>query len=111
MRTIAIRSLERQGYTVHNADSGQSALALFEELKGAVDLLLTDVVMPGMNGRELAEQMLARFPSLRVVFTSGYTDDIIAHHGVLEEGIDFLPKPYSPSSLATKVREVLDRPR
>jgi CheY-like chemotaxis protein len=75
-----------------------------------VDLLLTDLVMPGMSGRELARRLAAVRPSLKVLYMSGYPSDDIAHHGILEEGIAFLAKPFTPAVLLGKVREVLDRP-
>lgn len=71
-------------------------------------MLLTDVVLPQMNGREVAQQLLELMPSLRVLFMSGYTDDAIVHHGVLDEGVSFIEKPFTPDSLLSKVREVLD---
>jgi len=74
-------------------------------------LLVTDVVMPGMVGNELAKQLAASRPEIKVLYTSGYTDDAIVHHGVLEPGVAFLGKPFTPTSLASKVREVLDKER
>ena len=73
-----------------------------------IDLLVTDVVMPKMGGRELSEKLLEEYPKLRVLYISGYTDNAIAHHGVLDEGVSLLQKPFSSQSLAEKVREVLD---
>jgi DNA-binding response OmpR family regulator len=72
--------------------------------------MVTDVVMPQMSGRQLAVRLAALRPEMRVLYVSGYTDDAILQHGILEEGIDFLPKPYSPDQLAARVREILDRP-
>jgi PAS domain S-box-containing protein len=107
LRTLAVRLLERQGYRVHAFRSGGDALAALAAI-GALHLLLTDVVMPGMNGRVLAEQMGAACPGLKVLFTSGYTENVVVHHGVLKKGINFLPKPYTPEALAQRVRQVLD---
>jgi len=108
LRALAVRLLERQGYTVHAFPNGQAALDALPGLQGPVDLLLTDVVLPGMNGRVLAERMAALRPGLRVLFTSGYTENVVVHHGVLKKGLQFLPKPYTIQSLAARVREVLD---
>jgi response regulator RpfG family c-di-GMP phosphodiesterase len=89
--------------------NGDEAIALAGEHGERIDLLLTDVVMPGMSGRELANRLTRIHPETRVLFTSGYTDNAIVHHGVLDEGVSFIGKPYSPSALAKKVREVLDK--
>src|SRR5262249_17851815 len=103
--------LESQGYRVIPAPSGPEALGAAERHEGAIDLLLTDVVMPGMGGRELAERLTATRPRLRLMFMSGYTDDAVIRHGVLERNTAFIQKPFRPEALAQKVREVLDRTR
>jgi CheY-like chemotaxis protein len=108
VRELAARALSACGYAVLVAKSGDDALVLAREHTGAIRLLLTDVVMPGMNGRQLSERLLQLHPETRTLFTSGYTEDIIAHHGVLDPGIDFLTKPYSLDVLAQRVRKVLD---
>jgi len=108
VRNIAIKILKRQGYKVYSADSGGNAQALVEDKNLALDLLVTDIVMPNMNGRELAERMVTRSPDLKVLYTSGYTEDVIGHHGILDEGLHFIGKPYTPFELAKKVRKVLD---
>jgi len=110
---LVLNHLEGQlhalGYRVSAARSGPEALHLLETVRD-VDLLLTDIVMPGgMNGRELADRARAMYPSLKVLFTSGYTENAIVHHGRLDAGVDLLSKPYSRLELATKVRSVLDR--
>jgi CheY-like chemotaxis protein len=107
VRRLGTKVLERCGYTVLAAESGARALVVAEEYDGEIHLLLTDVVMPGMSGRELAEQLLPRRPAMRLLYTSGYTEDAIVHHGVSGRGTAFLEKPYSPESLAGKVREAL----
>ncbi|MCL4234813.1 MAG: response regulator, partial [Deltaproteobacteria bacterium] len=107
VRRLAKRVLERNGYRVIEAASGDEALAVGDDV--AIDLVLTDVVMPHMNGRQLVEKLLARRPGLRVVFMSGYTEDAIARHGVLEDGTAFLQKPFTAADLARKIREALDR--
>lgn len=100
--------LERLGYSVIAANSPRAALELADECAGELHLLLVDVVMPEMTGRELAERLGTKFPKLRRLFMSGYTANVIAHHGVLDEGVFFIQKPFSSGSLAAKVREVLD---
>jgi PAS domain S-box-containing protein len=96
------------GYTVLEARNGAEALDLVSRHPGRISLLLTDVVMPGMSGRQLADRLTPRLPGVKVLFMSGYTDDAIVHHGVLERGIAFLHKPFSPDALAQRVRETLD---
>ncbi len=110
VRTMTVRSLERMGYSVLAAESAEECLATLSGHTGALHLLLTDVVLPGMNGRALADEVRARFPGTRVLFMSGYSDDVVSHHGVLDEGIAFLHKPSSIHGLAAKIREVLDGP-
>ncbi|HWI41174.1 MAG TPA: ATP-binding protein, partial [Verrucomicrobiae bacterium] len=100
--------LARGGYTVAEAASGEEALRLYRG-PGYVDLLLTDVVMPGMNGKELVEEIRKRDPRVPVIFTSGYTRDIINRHGILDPGIEYLTKPVERLVLLRKVREVLSR--
>jgi PAS domain S-box-containing protein len=111
VRTIAALMLRRQGYTVHPFPDGPSAIAAVEGMGDPLHLLITDVVMPGMNGQILTQRLLALRPSIRVLFTSGYTANVIVHHGVLNEGVEFLPKPYSLERFARRVREVLDKPQ
>jgi CheY-like chemotaxis protein len=108
LRAVARQILQRNGYTVLDALDGKAALAEAAEHDGPIHLLLTDVVMPDMSGRQLAEQVKERRPDIRVLFVSGYTDDAIIRHGILEPGIAFLQKPFSPDVLARKVREVLE---
>ncbi|MEJ2040833.1 MAG: ATP-binding protein, partial [Desulfosarcinaceae bacterium] len=105
---LGIAMLERLGYTVLTANAPAKAVALARAHPGRIHLLITDVVMPGMNGRDLADQLQVLFPDLKVLFMSGYTSDVIAHRGVLEEGVHFIAKPFSRQELAFKVREVLD---
>ncbi len=101
--------LERLGYTVETAGSPSEALQIAEEYDGAIDILITDVIMPEMNGRDLSSQLLKSHPSLKTLYMSGYTANVIAHHGVLDEGLQFIQKPFSLKDLAVKVREVLER--
>ena len=109
VRHLACQVLRAQGYEVLSATNGQDGLHVARQHKGAaISLVITDVIMPQMGGKVMAEWLSASFPDLKILFTSGYTDDAIAHHGVLDAGVDFLPKPYTPSSLAHKVRAVLD---
>jgi PAS domain S-box-containing protein len=108
VRNLARDILERQGYTILVAESGTAALKLLSEITQPVHLLLTDVVMPEMNGKELYSQVAAIHSTLKVLFMSGYTDDIIVHHGVLEKGVPFIQKPFSAYALSSKVRGILD---
>ena len=107
VRHLAARVLERSGYVVLVADCGQAALDLAAHHDGVIDLLLTDVVMPGMSGRELAEQLIPTRPGTRLLFMSGYTEDAIIRHGVSTEEMLFLAKPFAPADLLRKVQEVL----
>ncbi|MBT3289813.1 MAG: response regulator, partial [Victivallales bacterium] len=91
------------------AAGGEHAQQLLTEHTGPLDLLLTDVIMPDTNGRELYEELVSSRPGLKVLYMSGYTGNVIAHHGVLDAGVDFIQKPFSVQGLAQKVREVLDR--
>ena len=103
--------LERCGYHVLTARGPAAALETAADPARTIDLLITDVVMPAMNGRELAAQMVGLQPQMKALFMSGYTANVIAHHGVLKPGVEFLQKPFTVAGLARKVREVLDRPR
>ena len=99
--------LERLGYTVLAASGPHQALQLAEAHPGVIHLLLTDVIMPDMSGRDLRQRLGALRPDLKCLFMSGYTANVIAHHGVLDEGVHFLQKPFSREALAAKVREAL----
>jgi len=100
--------LELLGYTVLAAPTPGEALRLAHEHAGCIDLVLTDVVMPEMNGRDLAKNLLSHYPNLKCLFMSGYTADVIAHHGVLDEGVQFIQKPFSMKALGGKLREALE---
>ena len=109
LRHLAHGVLAAQGYEVLRAPNGQDALRMAQEHKGSpIRLVVTDVIMPLMGGKVMAEWLKATYPDLKVLFTSGYTDDALAQHGVLEPGVAFLPKPYTPATLARKVRAMLD---
>jgi CheY-like chemotaxis protein len=103
--------LERSGYTVLDAADGALALEIAARHHGPIHLVVTDVVMPAMGGRQMSEQLTRHRPDTKVLYTSGYTDDAIVRHGVLEAGVPFLQKPFTPEALVRKVREVLDKPR
>jgi two-component system cell cycle sensor histidine kinase/response regulator CckA len=109
VRHLANHVLENQGYTVLRAMNGQHALHLAQEHKGPpIRLVITDVIMPKMGGKVMAERLKKTYPDLKILFTSGYTDDTIAQHVVLKPGVAFLPKPYTTAALARKVRAMLD---
>lgn len=110
VRAVIRTVLTRAGYKVLDAGNGEDALRLAETAGSAIHLLLTDVVMPGMGGRVLAERVSALVPGVQVLYMSGYTDDAIVHHGVLEAGLTFYQKPVTPHALLQKVRDVLDTP-
>jgi len=111
VRAIARETLRARGFKVLEAQNGEEALRVAEGTPGAIDLLLTDVVMPGISGRTLADRLKAQRRGLRVLYMSGYTADALGHHGVLDAGISYLQKPFASDQLARKVREVLDQPR
>ncbi len=106
--SLARTILERQGYRVLAALNPAEALELAQGHPERIDLLVTDVIMPGMNGKDLSQKLRDLKPGFKSIFMSGYTADVFAHHGVLDQGIHFLQKPFSVTTLAQKVREVLD---
>ena len=108
LRPLAKGLLEKLGYTVLEAENAEQALGVAGAHAGPIHLLVADVVMPGASGRELARRLAQSRPETRVLYVSGYTDDAIVHHGMLEPGLNFLQKPFTPAALARKVREVLD---
>jgi PAS domain S-box-containing protein len=111
VRHLAQRLLEAQGYTVLRAVNGQDALHVAREHKGPpIRLVVTDVIMPRMGGKMMTEWLKTTYPDLKILFTSGYTDEAMAQHGVIKTGIDFLAKPFTPAALVRKVRELLDQP-
>ncbi len=105
---LARRLLELLGYTVLSANAPHEAIRLAAEHTGVIHLLLTDVVMPGMSGRDLGERLSATRPEMKRLFMSGFTADAIARSGVLDEGLHFIQKPFTKAALAVKLREVLD---
>jgi len=108
IRNLVQKVLKANGYTVLVAANGRDAERVAGQHDGRIHLLVTDVVMPGMNGREVAQRLAALRAGIQVLYLSGYTDDAIVHHGVLEPGVAFLQKPFTPAVLGRKVREVLD---
>jgi len=108
VRKMAAELLERQGYRALSAEGGEECLELVAGHRGDIDLLLTDVVMPDMNGRELYERLVQDRPGLKVLYMSGYTENVVAHRGVLDQGVDFIHKPFTVADLGNKVRQVLD---
>jgi DNA-binding response OmpR family regulator len=111
VREVVREILEMSGYRILEARHGAEALEISQRHDGPIHLMVTDVVMPQMSGRELAQRLLPLRPEMRVLYMSGYTDDAIVRLGVLEAGTAFLSKPFTPDALAAKVREVLDTPR
>jgi two-component system sensor histidine kinase EvgS len=107
VRTFTMTILKSYGYHVLEAANSAEAFVLEKEYSGEIHLLLTDVILPGMNGKTLSERLQVLRPKLKVLFTSGYTADVITSRGVLERDVAYLPKPFSLDSLAAKVREVL----
>ena len=108
VRALTCAILTRKGYDVIEAADPEEAMRLVKGREGAVDLLLTDIVMPGMNGRELYERLRSVLPDLKVLYMSGYTDNAIGHHGFVDRDVDFIQKPVTAAGLAAKVRDVLD---
>jgi DNA-binding response OmpR family regulator len=109
VRGLVCQALEAHGYTVLATTEPARALELAAGYDGPIHLLITDVIMTAMNGRQLARALQSQRPGMKVLFVSGYTSDVIAHHGVLDPGIEFLAKPFRSSDLLGRVREVLDR--
>jgi len=109
LRTLVARVLKSRGYKVHVAPSGIEALVIASDPATLLDAVITDVVMPGMNGRELVEKLLESRPEMGSLLMSGYTDDDVLRRGVLQGETAFLQKPFTPDQLARKVRAVLDR--
>ena len=109
LRELARHILDSYGYNVLVAANGEEALKIFNQQQDKIDLLLTDVVMPGMGGRKLSEQIAAARPTIKTIYMSGYTDDAIVRHGILHDNVNFLQKPFSPQDLAHKVYEVLQK--
>ena len=108
VRKISHKILKRLGYRILIAENGTTALSLLDQQRVPVHLLLTDVIMPEMDGKRLFDQVSEYHPDMKVLYMSGYTDDVIAHHGVLDEGVNFIQKPFNIQALAVKVRKVLD---
>jgi len=105
---VTMKLLERLGYTVLAAETPTEAVSIAEQSTGPIHVLITDVVMPEMNGRDLAEKVASRHPGIKLLFMSGYTDNVIAHQGILEHGLNFIQKPFTIRALSEKMREVLD---
>jgi len=108
VRNLTRQILESAGYKVFEAARGEEAIKSFKAENGSIDLLLTDVVMPEMSGKEVADRACELRPSIKVLFMSGYTDEAIVHHGVLDSNVQFIQKPFTPAALAIKIREVLE---
>jgi nitrogen-specific signal transduction histidine kinase len=109
LRKLAVRFLQKQGYKVLEASQGDEALSIYGRHDEPIHLLVTDVVMPGMSGRELSERLTSLCREIKILYMSGHTNSAILHHGVLEPGVNLLQKPFTPEALVRKVREVLDK--
>jgi CheY-like chemotaxis protein len=108
VRELAVKMLKRMNYNVLYAENGAKALEVAQQYEGVISLLITDVVMPGMNGRELARQLQQMRPNIKILFTSGYTENAIAHHGIIDKNLNFIGKPYSSRELGKKIRSLFD---
>ena len=108
VRKLVSEVLDNEGYRLLEAANGVAALSICAQYEERIHLLLTDVIMPEMSGRALADRLVPQHPEMKVLFMSGYTDDVIADHGVLDAGTAFIQKPFAPDVLAKKVRDVLD---
>ncbi len=108
VRLLAWRTLSGAGYDCHQAVDASAALSLLRRLPGPVHLLLTDIVMPGMGGEELARELRPGRPEMKILYTSGFTDDEVVRRGLMRQGAPFLQKPWAPEQLLRRVREVLD---
>jgi CheY-like chemotaxis protein len=111
VRSYLVETLQVLNYRVREAPDGATALAQFDSDPFRIDLLLTDIVMPGINGRQLADELHYRQPDLRVLFMTGYSRNAIVHQGRLDSGVSLLQKPLTQVVLATKIRDILDRPQ
>ena len=109
VRRLALAVLKKQGYKVLTAENGIEGIAMLDQHNGPVHLLLTDVIMPEMNGKRLFEQISHTYSEVKVLYMSGYTDNVIAHYGVIDPGVHFIQKPFNVKDLTAKVREVLDQ--
>ena len=107
VRELTLKMMQQLGYTVLPAASGAEAIEVSRSFAGDIALLLTDVVMPNMSGRQLADILAKTRPGMKVLYLSGYTENTVVHHGVLEAGVDFLPKPFSREALSRKIRDIL----
>jgi DNA-binding NtrC family response regulator len=110
LRKLAKRILEMNGYTVLEAGNADEAIWIYQHYEEPIHLMITDIVMPGLSGRALAERLLQLGHEIKVLYMSGYTEDTIVHHGVSDADMPFLQKPFTPDTLTSKVREVLSEP-
>ena len=109
LRSLACQTLRQRGYHILEASNGEEALAVSRRYTKAIHLLLSDVVMPKLSGSALAERLIVERPDLKILFMSGFTDSALFRHGVISGEVECLPKPFTPTALAEKVREVLDQ--